>query len=468
MGEVKASDPAAAAVAAANSVMPVSSVTMCEESEDVHGGRRAEASVCPESTAVDSAPPSSSSSLLGGTASLLAGDSEDSLSVVTEVDYSVSSPDSGHGTSQDGQSEEICLAVNTGVVQVEAHHLQDISADISSSVIGHVGASEYSWINGGGPHTSVMEPVAINPETGFTTVLVDASAVGGYPHAPPGAWPPGGYSIPSPHLHPHPPPHFHLHSHAFVGPEMVPSDYGYMTTGYESVHAPHYEPVSPMYHDPSIHHQHLTAANAAHVYAGQKGLNGRPSHRNSRGSSVSPKRPNNRSASQNNGSTAPQPQRRGPATGGVPAPAGGRYTPSPSSGGGSRGSSPGQTIQQQAPPPQPAATLATALPHCPAGPPNSAPLTGGQHVVHLHVNPGETVSLQMGGQVQVIQGEHSFQLMSFSFQEIINMRNSRPIQWPLYELVWLMNSLKMQNDSHHNARPLNHEHELLCHHDYGL
>ena len=258
MGEVKASDPAAAAVAAANSVMPVSSVTMCEESEDVHGGRRAEASVCPESTAVDSAPPSSSSSLLGGTASLLAGDSEDSLSVVTEVDYSVSSPDSGHGTSQDGQSEEICLAVNTGVVQVEAHHLQDISADISSSVIGHVGASEYSWINGGGPHTSVMEPVAINPETGFTTVLVDASAVGGYPHAPPGAWPPGGYSIPSPHLHPHPPPHFHLHSHAFVGPEMVPSDYGYMTTGYESVHAPHYEPVSPMYHDPSIHHQHLT------------------------------------------------------------------------------------------------------------------------------------------------------------------------------------------------------------------
>ena len=70
--------------------------------------------------------------------------------------------------------------------------------------------------------------------------------------------------------------------------------------------------------------------------------------------------------------------------------------------------------------------------------------------------------------MQVIQGEHPFQLMSFSFQEIINMRNSRPIQWPLYELVWLMNSLKMQNDSHHNARPLNHEHELLCQHDYGL
>jgi hypothetical protein len=40
---------------------------------------------------------------------------------------------------------------------------------------------------------------------------------------------------------------------------------------------------------------------------------------------------------------------------------------------------------------------------CP--PPPSAP---GQHVVHLHVNPGETVSLQMGGQVQVIQGTPFF------------------------------------------------------------
>jgi hypothetical protein len=44
---------------------------------------------------------------------------------------------------------------------------------------------------------------------------------------------------------------------------------------------------------------------------------------------------------------------------------------------------------------------------CP--PPPSAP---GQHVVHLHVNPGETVSLQMGGQVQVIQGTVAFKFFS--------------------------------------------------------
>lgn len=44
----------------------------------------------------------------------------------------------------------------------------------------------------------------------------------------------------------------------------------------------------------------------------------------------------------------------------------------------------------------------------PAGP--APPTTPGQHVVHLHVNPGETVSLQMGGQVQVIQGKRPFSL----------------------------------------------------------
>jgi hypothetical protein len=50
---------------------------------------------------------------------------------------------------------------------------------------------------------------------------------------------------------------------------------------------------------------------------------------------------------------------------------------------------------------------------CP--PPPSAP---GQHVVHLHVNPGETVSLQMGGQVQVIQGTPFFFFFGWVFFQI--------------------------------------------------
>ena len=41
----------------------------------------------------------------------------------------------------------------------------------------------------------------------------------------------------------------------------------------------------------------------------------------------------------------------------------------------------------------------------------SSPTSGGQHVVHVHVNPGETFSVRLGDQMQHIQGEYSNQLL---------------------------------------------------------
>ena len=443
MGEVKASDPATTPVeAGSNGAGPASAISMCETS-DVHG-QRGETTVFPRSSVETVPSPSSSSLPVVG--------SQDSLSVVTQQDYSVSGGDTDRRTNHHVASEPISSAgesdsaepvlATTGPVlaqsPIAAQERETIAVNTNVTPLATpTAAAEYppAWISGVTPHTSVMEPVAINPETGFTTVLVDATAVNmaSYPHAPPAQWPgPGGYSLPSPHLHTHPhshpPPHFHLHPHTYVPGEITPADYGFMTSGYEPVHAPHYESVGPaMYHDPNMH-QHLSAANTAHVYgssgvapgivSGQKGVNGRTPNRILRGSSVSPKRPNNRSSSQSNNMPPSQPHQR-PAN--ASAGSGGRYTPSPSSGGGSRGSSPGQTSLQAPCPAPPAATttpVATpALSHCPtastciAGPPNGSPLTTGQHVVHLHVNPGETVSLQMGGQVQVIQGESTRRLI---------------------------------------------------------
>ena len=351
-----------------NSGMPVASVTMCEEAAD---SLRVDISVCEsttESVSVVFAP----------------AENDECLSAVTDVDYPISSPDSGHGTSQEGQPEEAVRQLRRpkgGGVHGDANSMANVGRNNS--------AEGYPWING---QPSVLEPVAINPETGFATVLVDASAMAGYPQGPiPATWPHNAFPIPTTHLHPHPPPPHFLHPHAYEMPAT--NDYGYMA-GYDSIHAPHYDNVSPMY-DPSIH---LTA-NGSHGYC-QKGPNGR-NHRNSRGSSLSPKRPNNRSASLNNGTA----QRRGANATST----GGRFTPSPSSGG-SRGSSPGQTRAQPLPP-QAAINPTTNTASVATG-----PMTPGQHVVHLHVNPGETVSLQMGGQVQVIQGraDHNYRIFSIT------------------------------------------------------
>lgn len=197
--------------------------------------------------------------------------------------------------------------------------------------------------------------------------------------------------------------------------------------------APPYDPATggAILFDPSG--LHLAGNGVGHMTSfGSSKVGGRH-HRAGRGSSVSPKRPNHRSVSQNN-SGQTQHQRRssgqtGPSAGSA---SGGRYTPSPSSGR-SRGSSPGQPIlignngahhnnnnssssnnngSNPSASNNPAGNPPMVILHgggsaaCP--PPPSTP---GQHVVHLHVNPGETVSLQMGGQVQVIQGKFFLRIL---------------------------------------------------------
>ena len=322
---------------------------------------------------------------------------------------------------------------------VHHQHAQMMASNVQLSV--NQTALEYPWFNG--QHASVMEPVAINPETGFTTVLVDATAVtasGGayhqhhhphhhhHPHAvpvAPPAWMP-------PHHHSMPPLHF-LHPHAYHD-HMATAEFHHGGGGggggggnymgqYGTVDYHHHESVvGPMY-DPSLH---LSIQHAATAYGqggqkmssssssssaangGQRSQHNQPPHRcNSRGSSVSPKRPaRTTSQNHNNNNNSSSSNSNRPANNGNNT---GRYTPSPSTSTGSRGSSPGQTApcMSSAVPPPPPAVLAHGPTNGGAAPqpPPPPPLTAGQHVVHLHVNPGETVSLQMGGQVQVIQGE---------------------------------------------------------------
>uniref|UniRef100_T1IZQ5 receptor protein-tyrosine kinase n=1 Tax=Strigamia maritima TaxID=126957 RepID=T1IZQ5_STRMM len=67
-----------------------------------------------------------------------------------------------------------------------------------------------------------------------------------------------------------------------------------------------------------------------------------------------------------------------------------RYSPSPHQ---SRGTSPNEATNTGAPPPPP-------------------PLPTSQHVVHLHVNPGEAISFQVGDQMQLIQGPATVRMVS--------------------------------------------------------
>uniref|UniRef100_A0A0P5L944 Fibronectin type III domain-containing protein 3B n=1 Tax=Daphnia magna TaxID=35525 RepID=A0A0P5L944_9CRUS len=449
-----------------------------------------------------------------------------------EDSLSVASPDSGHGTTGSHTESDVQLEhevmmmmqqqqqqmeVTASKVHLVQHHHQQQQQASMAGMMGAILAEpgmlplppvDYSWMNGQqqqvhhrqhlqqqhhhGPvvHAPrVMEPVAINTETGFTTVLVDASAMAGYPHhqmptaQATHSWPQHhhpvvggqqhGYVHPHhhhahphhhhhhhhhviggpmghphhfqsqqqpQHHHPHPPPHF-LHPHAYHDPMAAGmADYGgYLGGvgggGYDSglLAAPPYDPASGVIFDPTALHMgggpaggngppptHLTAFGGSGK-GGGGGPGGR-NHRAGRGSSVSPKRPNHRSVSQNNSATQ---QRR--ASGQTHSSSGGgRYTPSPSSGR-SRGSSPGVStattaainninINNNNPPATNAANSGNppmvilhsgSSSSCP--PPPSAP---GQHVVHLHVNPGETVSLQMGGQVQVIQGPATVRMVS--------------------------------------------------------
>lgn len=453
--------------------MPVASVNLlCEENSPEPATKELaveEEELCQDHTTTSTMDSTSSSLILPS--------AEDNLSIA--------SPDSGHGTTgsqSDGQSEhEVVLLQQQQPHQMEVTDLTSTNAAPAAGMMGAIlnepgmlplpraGGVDYSWINGQQQQQQqqqlhqqhhrqqqqhlhqprVMEPMAINTETGFTTVLVDASAMAGYPHHVPAAspWPPHhhhpGYGhphhhhphhhhhhhhhvIPTGHFqsqqHPHPPPHF-LHPHAYHDP-LAGHDYGgYIAGGggYDStlLSAPPYDPAAVIF-DPSAMHlggnggPHLAAFGAAKVGGGGR------NHRAGRGSSVSPKRPNHRSASQNNSG---QPQRR--ASGQAPtSSSSGRYTPSPSSGR-SRGSSPGQptlinsnnngmnnnnssssnnanpsSVNSASGNPPMVILHSGSSATCP--PPPSTP---GQHVVHLHVNPGETVSLQMGGQVQVIQGK---------------------------------------------------------------
>ena len=295
---------------------------------------------------------------------------DDSVSATAEIDYVGSSPDSGHGASESGHLVDGSASESS----VSPHQMTPNVCPSHSRPIPHV--HDYSWMNG--QHHRVIEPVAINPETGFATVLVDATAIGGYPHAPPYSH---GYH-PTTHLHPHGPPHF-LHPHAYDTLQAT-GDYVYMSNFDPSAAA--YDPAALF--DPSLH----LSSSTGHMYGTKS--NGR--HRSTpRGSSVSPKRPNSsRSTSQNSNAT------RRCNVNSSSSSASGRYTPSPSSGQ-SRGSSP---AQNRAAPDPTTSTPLLAHATASAGLPPAGSLAAGQHVVHLHVNPGETVSLQMGGQVQVIQG----------------------------------------------------------------
>jgi len=442
--------------------MPVASIALCEEGEE----KESELSLGVEDDETCHDEPTSCRTDRGASSESTSSVPSLILPLPVDDNVSISSPDSGHGTSHSeheailfsnqhhqaqtnltvdaiGEGEEGAVSDD---VDVAARGL--ITADLPElSVLaasGHIHAHPYSWMNGQHQSHRVMEPVAINPETGFTTVLVDAAAMAGYPHHAAPAHHhhhPPHYHYPhhqhqfhqssSGHHHfpPHPPPHF-LHPNPYHH-EAMAAEYGggvtgpgYLGTGggYDPalLNAPGYDPTAGMFHDVSS--LHLSGGYGGPNSKG--GSNSGRNHRAGRGSSVSPKRPTNRSTSQhsssNGGSSGgicqqqiPQHQRR---PGQPPPPTssssssstgGGRYTPSPSSGR-SRGSSPAHS--------QP--PLISATSSCtnnssnpmmvnhnavPAGPlPSNAP---GQHVVHLHVNPGETVSLQMGGQVQVIQGK---------------------------------------------------------------
>ena len=347
--------------------MPVASITLCQEIEGGHNTCRMDD--------------------LEGTPSLMLPsehpDKDDSLSVVADIDYVGSSPESGHGNSEGGH------IIDGSAPERPSQQMAPNVCLNHSRPIPHV--HDYSWING--QHRRVMEPVAINPETGFATVLVDATAIGGYSHAPPY---PHGYH-PTTHLHPHGPPHF-LHPHAYDTLQAT-GDYGYMSN-FDSSAAAAYDPAALF--DPSLH----LNSNAAHIYGNKS--NGR--HRSTpRGSSVSPKRPSSNRSSSQNGNAARQGN-----TNSSSSSMSGRYTPSPSSGR-SRGSSPAQNRGASDPT---ASTPLLVHPTAPSGLPPAGSLGSGQHVVHLHVNPGETVSLQMGGQVQVIQGQFN---IYFLFNQCTNI-----------------------------------------------
>ena len=473
MAQVKAADD----TTQSTTDMPVASVTLCDgqEREAKELDEEEEEPVVVDSCRHESQASSSSST------SLILPNAEDNPSIAA-------SPDSGHGTTtgsqSDGQSEhEVVLEQQQQQQPQMESEVAATGATVTTTLpatgmmgailtepgmlpLPRAGGSDYSWINGQQQqqqqqihqhHRShmhqprVMEPVAINTETGFTTVLVDASAMAGYPHHVSAAspWPPHhhhpaayhphhhhphhhhhhhhhvlptGHFQAQPHPHPHPPPHF-LHPHAYHDP--MAGEYGAYIAGPGPYHesgllaAPPYENATAVIFDPSS----LLGGNGGppHLTAfgpGKGGGGGGRNHRAGRGSSVSPKRPNHRSTSQNNGGQ----QRR--ASGQTPSSAGGgRYTPSPSSGR-SRGSSPGQpalinngggnnssssnnnnnpsSSTANNPPGNPPMVILHGGASGPCPPPPSTP---GQHVVHLHVNPGETVSLQMGGQVQVIQGK---------------------------------------------------------------
>lgn len=480
---------------------PVTNVTLCEGVEDKNPEMHEHSSLheeeeeteeniedtvgCGITSVVSEEVTSSASSTAPVTSSTGTGGGAPSLILPETDNLSVSSPDSGHGTTSsqsDGQSEHDVVVSQHQPAHHHNHHHQhllphhhhhhpmmvgpDGTSGMMTAVLTEPGGPMLphpmhhhhhyaTWMGNGQahhhPHHRVMEPVAINPETGFTTVLVDASAMAGYPHhhhlstgvATGAPWPPHHHPYAAhPHHHPHaiptghhshfgsqqqpqPPPHF-LHPHAYHhhqtydgGGGLGPADYGiaYMGGGsgaYDpgpllSASTYHHDPTGGMYHDPTGALQHMSGVNngscptsSASQYGTMNkngGLAGR-NNRSARGASVSPKRPTNRSASQNNSSRSTNGQRQQRSSGGqstVTTSGGGRFTPSPSSGR-SRGSSPGQ------PPliPSSQASCNNSVGAVPAGPlPPNAP---GQHVVHLHVNPGETVSLQMGGQVQVIQG----------------------------------------------------------------
>lgn len=336
--------------------MPVASITLCQEIEGGHNICRIDDSEGAPSLMLPSE----------------RADRDDSLSVTTEMDYVGSSSDSGHSTIESGN----LVDGSASEPSLSSHRMAPNVCPSHSRPIPHV--HDYSWMNG--QHHRVIEPVAVNPETGFATVLVDATTIGGYPHA--SAYPHGYH--PTTHLHPHGPPHF-LHPHAYDTLQAT-GDYGYMSS---------FDPSAAAAYDPGTlydHSLHLNS-NAAHIYGNKS--NGR--HRSTpRGSSVSPKRPNSNRSTSQNGNTA----RRGN-TNSSSSSTSGRYTPSPSSGR-SRGSSPAQNQGASDPTAStPVLVHATTSASLPA----AGSLTPGQHVVHLHVNPGETVSLQMGGQVQVIQGQ---------------------------------------------------------------
>ena len=432
--------------------MPVASVTLCEEGDEKELSLMPQveeleegADAC-QAAAVEEVEPAAEDGVPSNAPCLILPEADN---------LSVSSPDSGHGTTSsqsDGQSEQdLHPAPHHSIHQHHHlphhhhhhHHLHQqhmmMSADGMTAVMPDPSMlphpMHYPWINGQAHHQHrVMEPVAINPETGFTTVLVDASAMAGYPHHLPAGvtaapWPPhhhhhhGGYAphhhhhhvhgIPAGHFQAqqqHPPPHF-LHPHAYH-PHDPMADYsvGYMggaVPTYDStglLSAPPYDPNAAMFDPSSMGHMGTNGNNATHFGANKSGAMGR-NHRSTRGSSVSPKRPTNRSASQNSNNNNNNNQRQrsggsGQQSASTTSSGGGRYTPSPSSGR-SRGSSPGQPslISNR----QSVNHGSNSTGSVPAGP--APPNTPGQHVVHLHVNPGETVSLQMGGQVQVIQGK---------------------------------------------------------------